>query len=430
MGFISLTHLQTALNKIKTILDTKANKANKIVIKGDVSSEYFYGSIGNISSDKNEITVAQRGSSIYHDKTDIEQTYQYYNVLYQNSASSTNEGPSSSQITLLVFINGINVGILYSNVIYPAPSTSDIRGPIPTSAELKWISIFENDPPIPYESFKLIRYSDSSQKDILYLVADCMDIDLNISINTIVLNESQIINDTCSKFNGTIEHDGWRIYHSESAYLTNTEVFTTATVVSSAVPANAKFTDTKVTNTLAKTTKAYVTGTTSSSTNTGTQVFDTGVYLDTTEGQLVATTFKGNLSGNADTATALKTSAGAAALPVYFSGGKPIACSNVVKHTTGALSTGDNTISYATGYKYALILLYCYKTLGSTSDLTLQPVILTWAGNLSSTTSYDVRTLSSFNGDAYKVTLTVSNGDLIINVSGTSHYRYWIMWSN
>lgn len=57
-------------------------------------------------------------------------------------------------------------------------------------------------------------------------------------------------------------------------------------------------TDTKVTNTLATTTKAYVTGTTSSTTNTGTQVFDTGVYLDTTAGKLVATTFSGNLTGD------------------------------------------------------------------------------------------------------------------------------------
>lgn len=62
-------------------------------------------------------------------------------------------------------------------------------------------------------------------------------------------------------------------------------------------------TDTKVTNTLATTTKAYITGTTSNTTNTGTQVFDTGVYLDTTEGMLTATTFKGSLSGNAATAT-------------------------------------------------------------------------------------------------------------------------------
>lgn len=45
-------------------------------------------------------------------------------------------------------------------------------------------------------------------------------------------------------------------------------------------------TDTKVTNTLDTHKKAYVTGTTSASTNTGTQIFDTGVYLGTGTGQL------------------------------------------------------------------------------------------------------------------------------------------------
>ena len=68
------------------------------------------------------------------------------------------------------------------------------------------------------------------------------------------------------------------------------------------VPSNAIFTDENVKNTLATTTKAYVTGTTSATTNTGGQVFDTGVYLDTTAGQLVATTFKGALKGQADSA--------------------------------------------------------------------------------------------------------------------------------
>lgn len=65
-------------------------------------------------------------------------------------------------------------------------------------------------------------------------------------------------------------------------------------------------TDTKVTNTLGTTTKAYITGTTSATTNTGTQIFDTGVYLSTTAGDLVATTFTGALKGNADTATKAK----------------------------------------------------------------------------------------------------------------------------
>lgn len=45
-------------------------------------------------------------------------------------------------------------------------------------------------------------------------------------------------------------------------------------------------TDTKVTNTLNTTAKAYITGTTTATTNTGTQVFDTNVYLDTIAGRL------------------------------------------------------------------------------------------------------------------------------------------------
>ena len=204
---------------------------------------------------------------------------------------------------------------------------------------------------------------------------------------------------------------------------------TGVSVTSGKIPANPN-TDTKVTNTLAETTKAYVTGTTSSSTNTGTQVFDTGVYLDTTAGQLVATTFKGALSGNASTATALTSSAGTAHIPVRFSSGKPVAVSEILKYNTGVLSHGNNTISYASGYKYALILLYCYKALHDVSSATLQPVVLTWYGDLSSTTSYGTKTISQSNGGQNDVKLTVSNGDLIININGGSYYRYWIMWSN
>lgn len=96
--------------------------------------------------------------------------------------------------------------------------------------------------------------------------------------------------------------------------------------------------DTKVTNTLATTTKAYVTGTTSATTNTGTQVFDTGVYLDTTAGQLVATTFKGALSGNASTATALTSkNIGSTTVPVYFDAdGKPAIITSLSLNTTGS----------------------------------------------------------------------------------------------
>lgn len=71
------------------------------------------------------------------------------------------------------------------------------------------------------------------------------------------------------------------------------------------VPSNAVFTDTKVNTTLGTTTKAYLLGTTTTPTNTAqgvTAIADTGVYLDTTAGTLTATTFKGNLNGNASSA--------------------------------------------------------------------------------------------------------------------------------
>lgn len=60
--------------------------------------------------------------------------------------------------------------------------------------------------------------------------------------------------------------------------------------------------DVKVSNELNKNTKAYITGTTSNETNTGTQIFDTGVYIDSVEGRLVSDTIMTNsiLLGNAN----------------------------------------------------------------------------------------------------------------------------------
>lgn len=105
-------------------------------------------------------------------------------------------------------------------------------------------------------------------------------------------------------------------------------------------------TDTKVTNTLATTTKAYVTGTTSATTNTGTQVFDTNVYLDAVAGQLVASTFRGSLNGNADTATKLGTSTiGGTAKPIYLDGGTAKACSSNVGSATQPVYMNGGTIT-------------------------------------------------------------------------------------
>ena len=66
---------------------------------------------------------------------------------------------------------------------------------------------------------------------------------------------------------------------------------------------NVPWTDTKVTSTANNTTKAYLVGSTSSSTSTDTLIKDTNIYLDTTAGKLVATTFSGDLNGNASTST-------------------------------------------------------------------------------------------------------------------------------
>lgn len=121
-------------------------------------------------------------------------------------------------------------------------------------------------------------------------------------------------------------------------------------------------TDQKVKNTLNTTAKAYVTGTTSATTSTGEQVFDTGVYLDTTAGKLVATTFAGALQGNATTATSagsctgnsasatklanarnLSLSGGAVADAVSFNGTANVALS-VKSLNTDYLINGTNTL--------------------------------------------------------------------------------------
>ena len=68
--------------------------------------------------------------------------------------------------------------------------------------------------------------------------------------------------------------------------------------------------DTKVNVVARGTTKAYLLADTTAPTSTAaahTAVAETGVYLDTTAATLVATTFKGDLTGNADTVTKLAT---------------------------------------------------------------------------------------------------------------------------
>ena len=65
----------------------------------------------------------------------------------------------------------------------------------------------------------------------------------------------------------------------------------------------------------------------------------------TSSGAISGTSFTGPLYGNASTATALTTSAGSASQPVYFSGGKPVACSYTLGKSvpSNAVFTDTNT---------------------------------------------------------------------------------------
>jgi hypothetical protein len=118
------------------------------------------------------------------------------------------------------------------------------------------------------------------------------------------------------------------------------------------VPSGAVFTDTKVINTLATTTKAYITGTTTATTNTGTQVFDTGVYLGTTAGSLYATTFTGKLIGNSSTSDklnnslALKINSGTTeGTDLYTFNGSTAKVLNIIAGANISLTAGTNILT-------------------------------------------------------------------------------------
>lgn len=112
---------------------------------------------------------------------------------------------------------------------------------------------------------------------------------LTLSNNT--FNHSNSVTaGTASGSNGTLSHGGTfqipSITYDACGHITGVSS-TTCTL-----PSDSN-TDTKVTNTLkSDTTKFYITGTTSNSTNTGTQVFNTSVHI--TNGALTATSFSGN----------------------------------------------------------------------------------------------------------------------------------------
>ena len=69
------------------------------------------------------------------------------------------------------------------------------------------------------------------------------------------------------------------------------------------------------------------------------------ISFNTSTGLFTAKTFSGAFSGNATSATSLQTSAGSATMPVYFSGGKPVACSTTLGVSITGTATRSNEIN-------------------------------------------------------------------------------------
>lgn len=132
-------------------------------------------------------------------------------------------------------------------------------------------------------------------------------------------------------------------------------------------------TDNKVTNTLNPAVKAYVTATTEAATNTGGQVFDTGVYLGVTAGELVASKFTGALAGNAATATSATTAAacsGNAATATKLGTARSISLSGAVTGTAAGFDGSANMVIPVTAVNPANLSASVPVTKGGTGATT------------------------------------------------------------
>lgn len=140
----------------------------------------------------------------------------------------------------------------------------------------------------------------------------------------------------------------------------------------------------------------YINGTASSASNYTLPAGSYLVYYDgtnfyfRTDGKIT-----GDITGNAATATALESNAGSTSLPIYFTGGKPSACT-----TTQAAASGGTTLTLVTtGQKY---------TWNNKSDLTI--------GTSATTAAAGNHTHGNIqNGGALQTSdITIANGDKLI----------------
>lgn len=197
-------------------------------------------------------------------------------------------------------------------------------------------------------------------------------------------------------------------------------VFGTALTVK--MPANPN-TDSKVTQSSTTTSnfRPIILGYTNTTTvadlagTTTNQVYaSTKFYAKPSTGELYATTFVGALSGNASTATALTSSAGGALTPVYFSGGKPFACTmSASGNRWGVLaSIGQDGVMEAGKY------IDFHNTDANTTDysyrITTDTTTLTGSGS--------IKAAAALLASTYLSTPSAGNGSRYIAFPGGGEY--------
>ena len=97
--------------------------------------------------------------------------------------------------------------------------------------------------------------------------------------------------------------------------------------------------------------RAYITGTPiDTDGHVCNQVFDKKIYLDETAGQLTAETFKGNLKGNADTATKATQDGNGNVITDTYIKGLSVSGTTITytkgDNTTGTITTQDTNTTY------------------------------------------------------------------------------------
>ena len=162
------------------------------------------------------------------------------------------------------------------------------------------------------------------------------------------------------------------------------------------------------------------------SSNSGTSWTDLMTVQD--NGNVIATTFTGDLVGNADTATALTSSAGSATQPVYFSSGKPVACTYTLGKSVPSSAVFTDTKVTAVGNHYTPSGGTTTSASGGTlTDITnstsgvqvVTGVTKDAAGHVTGVTSIALKSVNT-NTDT-KVTSTTTNP-----TTATTYYPTWV----